>query len=405
VLVVDDSRAHRRIIASQLLRAGHRVIEAASGEAALAACRHARPDVVISDWMMPGMSGLDLCRELRAADLGRYVYFILLTSRSEKDDIALGLRIGADDFLRKPVSGDELRARIAAGARILRMERELTHKNRLLSRTIDELRSLHDSINRDLIEARHLQQSLVRDTFRSFGSSQLSLILRPSGHVGGDLVGYFPINARRVGVFAIDVSGHGIASAFMTARIAGYLSGASPEHNVALVLNELGIYDAHPPAEVAAALNRIVLRDMRGESYLTLAYADIDLVSGVASVVQAGHPHPVVMRASGRVEFHGAGGLPVGLFPDAMFEQFDVTLGPGDSLFLMSDGVIEAEDAQGDLLGEDGLAAMLRMRAALSGPAKLEALVGDLARRSDKAPSDDISGALFEFSRAKANAD
>lgn len=235
ILVVDDSRVQRKILVSQIARSGYRVAEAGSAEEALATCRTDPPDLVISDWMMPGMSGLDFCKALRAMNADAYVYFILLTSKSETAEVAMGLDVGADDFLTKPVSGDELRARIAAGERILRVERELKDKNRLLTSALDELQGLYDLINRDLLEARKLQQSLVRERFRSFPGADVALLLRPSGHVGGDLVGVFQINENRIGVFSIDVSGHGITSALMTARLAGFLSGTTPEQNLALV--------------------------------------------------------------------------------------------------------------------------------------------------------------------------
>ena len=77
-----------------------------------------------------------------------YGYFILLTSKSEKNDIAMGLEAGADDFLTKPVDANELRARIAAGERILKMQRELTHKNRLITETLDELQRLVRGLGR-----------------------------------------------------------------------------------------------------------------------------------------------------------------------------------------------------------------------------------------------------------------
>ena len=194
-----------------------------------------RPDIVISDWVMPGLSGLDFCQALRAQKHENYIYFILLTSKTESAEIAHGLDGGADDFLTKPVTGDELRARISAGERIIRMEREVTEKNRLLTETLTELRAINEAVNRDLTEARKLQQSLVRDRFRDFGRAQVSLMLRPSGHIGGDLVGFFAIDTARFGVYSLDVSGHGITSALMTARLAGYLSGGSPEQNIALV--------------------------------------------------------------------------------------------------------------------------------------------------------------------------
>src|SRR5690606_13668574 len=145
-------------------------------------------------------------------------YFILLTSKTETAEIARGLEGGADDFLTKPVSGDELRARIAAGERILRMERELTEKNRLLSDTLAELRCVYDSINRDLIQAKKIQESLARERARSFGASRLGLLLKPSGHIGGDLVALFTPGFNQVGFYTLAVSGHGITAALLTAR-------------------------------------------------------------------------------------------------------------------------------------------------------------------------------------------
>ncbi|WP_347311752.1 PP2C family protein-serine/threonine phosphatase [Defluviimonas sp. SAOS-178_SWC] len=404
VLVVDDSRMQRKILSTQLARSGYAVIEAGSAEEALRLLEHQAPDIVISDWMMPGMTGIEFCQALRSRAQESYVYFILLTSKTESAEIARGLDGGADDFLTKPVSGDELRARITAGERILRMERELTDKNRLLSSTLGELQALYDSVNRDLMEAKKLQQSLVRERHRSFGNAEVSLLLRPSGHVGGDLVGFFPINACRVGFFSIDVSGHGITSALMTARLAGYLSGNSPEQNMALVLTEFGTYDARDPGDLARQLNRVVLKEMQTENYFTLAYADVDLITGRASLVQAGHPHPAVQRADGRVDYLGSGGLPIGLIDGAEYESFDVQLDPGDRLFLMSDGITEAEDADGIQLGEEGLTRIMDRCANLRGTGFLEALVWQLSDHSGAEFGDDVSGVLFEFHRAKGDA-
>ncbi len=397
IMVVDDSRVQRKILGSQLARAGYEVIESASAEEALELLVTHQPDMIISDWMMTGMTGLDFCRALRALGRESYTYFILLTSKNETAEIAQGLDVGADDFLTKPVSGDELRARIAAGQRILSMERVMKERNRLLSATLSELQGLYDSIDRDLMEARKLQQSLVRERSRNFGNSEVNLLLRPSGHVGGDLVGFFPITARRVGFFSIDVSGHGITSALMTARLAGYLSGNSPEQNIALVLTEFGIYDARPPAELAEALNSVVLKEMQTENYFTLAYADVDLISGKVSMVQAGHPHPAIIRADGEVEYLGAGGLPVGLLETATYEGIEARLLPGDRLFLMSDGITEAADGAGNLLGQEGLSRIISACAGLGGAVFLEGLSRHLNDYTGGNFGDDVSGVYFEY--------
>ncbi len=406
VLIVDDSRLQRRILSASLRRWGFSVEEAGSGPEALEKCGANPPDIVISDWMMPGMNGPEFCQAFRAMDRDTYGYFILLTSKSEAGEVAHGLDAGADDFLTKPVSADELRARLNAGERILRMEQELVEKNRLVSSTLAEIQALYNSLDSDLVEARKLQQSLVKERFRSFGESQVSLLLRPSGHVGGDLVGFFPVNARRIAFYAIDVSGHGVASALMTARLAGYLSGTSPDQNIALFEGEFGIYDSHPPENVAQRLNRLTLTEMETETYFTLLFAEVDLVSGVVELVQAGHPHPAIQRASGDVEFIGGGGMPVGLIPHASYERVVAQLYPGDRLFIVSDGVTECESPDGTMLDNEGLSQKMKRNQYFKGPDFLEALTSDLAGYAgDSEFKDDVSAVLFEFGGPKTNAD
>lgn len=398
VLVVDDSRAQRRILTVQLNRWGYQVTEAETGDAALILCRGQVFDIILSDWMMPGMTGLELCQAFRALPREGYGYFILLTSKSEKTEIADGLENGADDFLTKPVNSDELRARLRAGERIVSMQQELVEKNRLIGSTLEQLQKLYDSLDQDLIEAHKLQQALVRDRFRDFGGGIANVLLRPSGHVGGDLVGSFQIDRDRVAIFSVDVSGHGVASGMMTARLAGLFSGGPSDQNIALRLNALGERDSWPPESVASRLNRMMIDEMQVDQYFTMAYAEINLVSGQVDFVQAGHPHPIVMRHDGRVEQLGDGDLPIGLIPDAEYERYSTRLSPGDRLFLSSDGITECPDYQGVELGTEGLLQLLMKSAALPSPELLEALIWDLSAHSGgKDFPDDVSGVMFDY--------
>ena len=311
----------------------------------------------------------------------------------------MALTGGADDFLTKPVNGGELRARIAAGERILRMERELTEKNRLVGETLKEIQSLYDILDRDLIEAKKLQQSLVRERYRDFGAAQVSLLLRPSGHVGGDLVGFFPISETKIGFFGIDVSGHGITSALMTARLAGYLSGTSPDQNIALVVDEGGIFQPRAPAEAASLLNKLVLEEMETEHYFTLMLGNIDLKTGLATLSQAGHPHAVVQRANGTTEIFGDGGMPVGLIEEAEFDEFQVKLERGDRLLIPSDGITECPSADGNMLDNSGLMRLMQQNADIKGDTLFETLLWDLTKYSGERDfPDDVSAVLVEFS-------
>lgn len=393
VLVVDDSRAQRHILSVQLRRWGYQVTESDSALAALAICATTDIDIVISDWMMPGMNGLEFCRKFRGLGRENYGYFVLLTSKSEKTEIADGLEAGADDFLTKPVASNELRARLRAGERMLAMQAELLSKNRVIASTLVKMQDLYDSLDRDLIEARKLQQTLVRDRDRDYGWARASLLLHNSGRVGGDLVGSFQVDDRRIAVYSIDVSGHGVASAMMTARLAGFLTGSSADQNLAYGRDLVGRPILLAPEVVAEKFNRLMLEEIQVEQYFTMVFAILDRQAGNLGLVQAGHPHPMLIRRSGEVLRLGLGGLPIGLIPGAKYDRQEIAFQPGDRLVLVSDGFTECPLPGGSDFGEEGLIQSLQASAHLSGGALLEAMVWDLSRQSgsDSFP-DDLSG-------------
>ena len=122
VLIVDDDDFSTDVVRAALAQTGYEVLVARSGREALEVLRTSSCRLVISDWMMPQMDGLELCREIRNSDLPGYVYVILLTARDEPQDVVEGLSAGADDFLTKPFQPAELRVRVRAGERILSLE-------------------------------------------------------------------------------------------------------------------------------------------------------------------------------------------------------------------------------------------------------------------------------------------
>lgn len=396
VLVVDDSKAQRRLLTRTLAKWGYQTVEAASGQEALDLCAATAFDIIISDWMMPGMSGVEFCRCFREAS-DRPALFLLLTAQTEREILAEGLDSGADDFLSKPFHAIELRARLRAGRRSVQAQKALADQNMALSSTLEELSDAYAAIERDLKGARVFQEGLLPERFVSYPSADVSLLFRSSGHVGGDLVGYFPVTPDEIGIFSVDVSGHGVASALMTARIAGYFNPMAPDRNLALRRDGDG-YAIEPLDKVCARLNTVLMQDAESDQYLTMAIAHVDLRSGKVNLCHAGHPSSVVQRKDGAIEFLELWSTPIGLIEDGDFSVASIQLRRGDRLMLYSDGITECPDPTGTLLEEAGFKQILDTRANLTGLDFVESLIDGLKdyRGSGEFP-DDLSAVTLEF--------
>jgi DNA-binding response OmpR family regulator len=122
--VADDDEVMREVVCAPLRKWGINIITAGGGSEAMAILQNETgPVLAILDWVMPGMSGLDVCRRIRES--GKLAYILLLTARSGKQNIAEGLKAGADDYLTKRISQEELRVRLSLGIRILTLESQL----------------------------------------------------------------------------------------------------------------------------------------------------------------------------------------------------------------------------------------------------------------------------------------
>ena len=395
-LVVDDSATQRKLLKLMLKKWNFDVVEAEDGEQALAILKDREIDFVISDWVMPGLSGPELCRAVRALDQSRYTYFMLLTSKTAKEEVASGLDAGADDFLSKPMDMGEMHARLRAGQRLLSMQQDLVDKNRHITEAFDRLHAVYQSIEQDLASAARLQAALIPDRQSYCGPVRFGRIYQPSKHVGGDLVGFFKLSDSRIAAYAIDVSGHGVSSALMTARLSHFFNSQQLDENIAIRRLPSGEFTPRDPASITAELNVRMQAEADTDLYFTMIFADINLDSGLTRFCQAGQPPPAIVRASGKVEFVGTGGPPVGLMPDMAYETSVVRLNPGDRMLLYSDGITECEDADGNMLEEAGLQRLLDRYRGYEECETLERALKDLASFNGSARfDDDISALLF----------
>ncbi len=142
ILIADDDDVSRRVLQAMLVQWGYEVAIACNGIEAWQLLQDSNaPKLAILDWMMPGMDGVDVCREIRKREDSPYIYILLLTARSRKQDMIAGLRAGADDYVTKPFDAHELKVRLRAGRRVLDLQAELVAARESL-----RYQATHDSL-------------------------------------------------------------------------------------------------------------------------------------------------------------------------------------------------------------------------------------------------------------------
>lgn len=144
ILIAEDDIVSRKVLTSYLEKWGHEVVAVENGNDAIEILKSDNtPNFAILDWMMPEKDGTEVCQWIRRQDHGNFVYIILLTAKTESDDIISGLASGADDYITKPFNKDELKQRVKAGIRIIKLETELRSKINQLENALQNIKQLH----------------------------------------------------------------------------------------------------------------------------------------------------------------------------------------------------------------------------------------------------------------------
>ena len=381
ILLVDDSPFARSIVARFLLKWGYDVLEASDGHEALEILSRQTISLVISDWVMPNVTGIELCRHIRAHKSDHYTYLILCTSKGEKADLIEGMEAGADDFLVKPISEEELRVRVRAGERVLELERGLSERNQALN-------NANKRMQQDLKAASWMQMNLLPAPSQRTLHIQSEWRFRPSSYVAGDIFNLFPIDDHRVGFYLLDVSGHGVPAAMLSFALSLILRPDSTHQSRRK--------HANSPAEVVSNLNRCFQGN--DDQYFTINYGVLDSRTEELTFTQAGHPSPVLIQSGKDLVPLGDGGSPVGLLPDAEYGTIRADFHPGDRLILYSDGVVECANQHNQLFGEDRLLNYLRANRSGCMAGMLKGLEFEMEKwRGQPEFDDDVSLLALEF--------
>jgi phosphoserine phosphatase RsbU/P len=393
ILIAEDERITRATLVRHLEGWGHSVTAAEDGEKAWEHFQAGGFDIVITDWEMPLLSGLELVRRIRGSAAATYVYVLMLTGRTDKSDIVTGIEAGADDFVSKPFDREELRVRVLAGERVVRLERTLHDQNR-------ELAAAGDRMRHDLRSAARLQRAMLPRKAIDNQRVRAAWTYVPTDELGGDAIGLELIGDRYLVAYVIDVSGHGVPAALLSVTAMHALALAGEE--ASLLLSSQGGDDLGPvqsPARTVAGLNRRLCASDNDERFLTMVLFAFDTHTGRATFSRAGHPLPLLVRARAPVPLSDDGGLPLGLFDGGEYPDVALQLQPGDRLFLYSDGFLEqARPSDGKEFGEDRLRSLLVSLADTPVPQLVTRSIDALAEwAGQKRFADDMSLVVIEW--------
>jgi len=410
IVVAEDSRIQARMLQKVLVDAGHSVRLAEHGGVALEMVRERRPDVIISDIEMPEMDGYTFCKAVKSDPELRSVPLILLSTLSDPVDIIRGLDAGGDNYVTKPYDPGYLLARMgdllatpleldSAGAATLDVtlagqtfqvkagrqqvlnllvstfenavtkNQELVVANRDLSLARDELQrsnqeltTLNEKISRinkqmtrDLEAAARVQQSLLPDDEVKVPQVELAWRYVPCQSLAGDFLNVFQLDAEHLGLYVVDVSGHGVPSSLMAVTVGRFLSPKVSDSSLLVRPDGNGGSKLATPSEVAFQLNELFQADEFSGLYFTMLYGVLHVPSGRLRYVSAGHTPLAQVSADGTTTLHEMAGFPVGFVPDVEFDEDALTLSPGDRLYLYSDGVPEAMNAEREQFGDEAM--------------------------------------------------
>jgi phosphoserine phosphatase RsbU/P len=378
ILVVDDEADISTILTVTLRRAGYEVASAADGIEAIEAIHRQAPDLILLDVMMPRSDGLETLKRIRQHPPTAQVPVIMLTARAGLADKMKGFERGADDYVAKPFEPAEIVVRVAA------LLKRSTH-SRVVSPLLSVLGDWFTTermaqLGRDLEAARDIQERLLPPVPATVAGLEAGAMLRSSTVVGGDFFDIVPMGDR-LGVAVGDVSGKGIPAALLMVMARTLL------REIARSLDE--------PGAVLAALNRSLCRDMPPSMFVTLILAVLDPSDpGRVVLSSAGHPDPVVVRAGGDAEVAALGeaaGTPLGVLDEAAFGQTTLKLDRGDTLVLLTDGILEAQEEAGGRPGARVILPLLVRERALPPQAVARALCEDVLRRGGARIQDDMT--------------
>ncbi|ERT07537.1 response regulator [Lyngbya aestuarii BL J] len=335
ILVIDDDTVIRELLRRTLKKQGYDVSVASNGEEGIEKAQVLRPALIICDWIMPRLTGIEVCRQVKDNPELSTTQFFLLTSLGSISDRVKGLDAGADDFISKPLEMNELYARVRAGLRLHQLSQDLQTQKQLLEQ--------------ELAEAAEYVQSLLPEPTVTPLKIESKFI--PSRQLGGDCFDYFWLDSDYLSIYLMDTAGHGLRATLPSISVLNLLRSRTIPN-----------IDYYKPSDVLRALNNTFQMSYQNDKYFTIWYGVYNQVTRQLTYASAGHPPAILLSGDQnnlQVQRLKTPGMPVGMFLEAEYIDETCEIKAQSDLYIFSDGVYEIHQQNGSMWGLDDFIRLL----------------------------------------------
>lgn len=354
ILVVDDNPVNRKLLASIVRKAGYEVVTATGGEECLVLARKYPFDLILLDIIMPGIDGFAVCKSLQHDPRTINVPIIMVSSLDISETKIQCFDLGAVDYITKPFHKGEVLARIRSQLGIKNLTASLLKSN-------EQLQDRQNVIDQDLMAAAAIQRALLPELIPFTDSLQTHYTFRPCERIGGDIFNIFALDDFFVGIYIVDVCGHGVPAAMIATLVSQAMSLSG---NVVCTFSKEEKWSRKSsPLQVLERLDRLFPIE-RFDRYFTISYMVLDLRDGSFSYSSAGHP-PILhqKKNNGDVVLLEVGGPIIGLGEFApQREEGSGQLASGDRLFFYTDGIVELENTAGEMFGVERVELLIKQQ-------------------------------------------
>lgn len=392
ILIIDDDPVIRMVLKKTLQNQGYDVTVAGNGEEGIAFAKKVHPALIICDWMMSQIDGLEVCRQIKADSELATTFFILLTAKGaapgEQEDRVRGLDAGADEFISKPIEMSELKARIRAGLRVHQLYQDLQNQKQRLEILNQSLETQKQILEAELAEAADYVRSLLPPPL--VGAVTTEMLFLPSVQLGGDCFDYYWIDNNNLAIYLLDVSGHGVGSALLSVSVLNVLRSQSlPKTNFC------------QPSQVLNALNQAFQMNNHNDKYFTIWYGVYNRPKRQLVYANAGHPPAILLSGTSTTNIQisklNSLSLPIGFLIDADYEDKTIGIEQDSTLYVFSDGAYEIIQPDETIWGLNAFVDVLKCTKANN--YHLQQILAEIMTINAKATfNDDLSVLRINFS-------